>query len=93
MEWGDVARCYDYDPDSNRMLDTWWPTDDPSAAATQSLRCYALRRLAASSWLAVVHVRPGGAYDHDAGIYREQVPLEEAMQYIATLELSGQHPQ
>jgi len=89
MEWEDVARRYDYDPDSDRMLDTWWPTDDPSAAVTQSLRCYApdeLRRLLESTGLALTDVRLGGAYDHDAGIYRKQVPLKEAMQYVATLE-------
>lgn len=89
MEWENVARRYDYDPDSNRMLDTWWPTDNPSAAATQSLRCYTpneLRCLLESTGLEIARIRPGGAYDHDAGIYRKQVPLEEAMQYVATLE-------
>lgn len=88
MNWRGVARRYDYDPNSNRMLDTWWPTEDPSAAVTQSLRCYApdeLRRLLEASGLELVHILPGGAHDHDAGIYRESVPIEEAMQYIATL--------
>jgi SAM-dependent methyltransferase len=90
MEWEGVARRYDYDVDSHRMLDTWWPADDPSAAVTQSLRCYApdeLRRLLGSTGLGLIDVRPGGAYDHDAGIYRERVPLEEAMQYVAMLRL------
>jgi len=88
MEWEGAARRYGYDVASNRMLDTWWPTDDPSAAVTQSLRCYApeeLRRLLDSTGLELVDVLPGGAYDHDANIYRERVPLEEAMQYIAVL--------
>ncbi len=88
MEWEDVTRRYDYDVDSRRMLDTWWPVDDPSAAVTQSLRCYTpdeLRRLLEPTGLALIDVRPGGAYDHDAGIYHARVPLEEAMQYVATL--------
>jgi len=88
MKWEDAARRYDYDADLHRMLDTWWPVDDPSAAVTQSLRCYApdeLRRLLGSTGLALIDVHPGGAYDHDAGVYRERVPLEEAMQYVAIL--------
>lgn len=91
MEWKDASRRYDYDADSHRMLDTWWPADDPSATVTQSLRCYApdeLRRLLESTGLQLIDVRPGGANDHDAGIYRERVPLEEAMQYVATLRLA-----
>jgi SAM-dependent methyltransferase len=88
MEWEGAARRYDYDVDSHRMLDTWWPANDPSVAVTQSLRCYApdeLRRLLGSTGLVLIDVRPGGAYDHDAGVYRDRVPLEEAMQYVATL--------
>jgi len=88
MEWEDAARRYGYDATSNRMLDTWWPTGDPSAAATQSLRCYTpdeLRRLLGSTGLELIDVRPGGAYDHNTGVYRDRVPLEEAMQYVATL--------
>ena len=87
-KWEGVARRYEYDVESHRMLDTWWPTDDPQVAVTQSLRCYApdeLGRLLESTGLAPIDVRPGGAYDHDAGVYRAPVPLEEAMQYIATL--------
>ncbi len=89
MEWEDVSRRYGYDHERNRMLDTWWPTADPSAAVTQSLACYApedLRRLAASAGMILTYVHPGGAYDHETGVYREQVPLHEAMQYLATLE-------
>jgi SAM-dependent methyltransferase len=95
MEWENVSRRYDYDVGSHRMLDTWWPTDNPSVAVTQSLRCYApeeFRRLLESTGLEWISTVPGGAYDHDAGIYREQAPLGEAMQYVATLELSGRNP-
>jgi len=89
MVWPDASRRYDYDAVANRMLDTWWPTGDPAAAVTQSLACYApdaLRTLLESTGLALADVRPGGAYDHDAGVYRERVPLGEAMQYVAVLE-------
>jgi len=89
VNWEDAAHRYDYDPDSNRMLDTWWPANDPSAAATQSLRCYLpdeLRSLLESTGLELLDILPGGAFNHDAGIYHEQVSLEEAMQYVATLE-------
>ena len=83
-----AARRYDYDAISNRMLDTWWPTNDRSAVVTQSLRCYTpaeLRQLLKPTRLELVDVLPGGAYDHDAGVYRKHVPLGEAMQYIAVL--------
>jgi SAM-dependent methyltransferase len=89
MAWADTSRRYDYDTAAKRMLDTWWPTNDPSAAVTQSLACYApdaLRTLLEPTGLTLVNVRPGGAYDHDAGVYRESAPLGEAMQYIAVLE-------
>ena len=89
MSWSDASRRYDYDAASNRLLDTWWPTDDPSAAVTQSLACYepdALRSLLAATGLILADVRPGGAYDHEKGVYRERVPLGEAMQYAAVLE-------
>ncbi len=89
MEWEAVTRRYDYDSKSSRMLDSWWPKGDPTAAVTQSLRCYALdelRGLLEPTGLELENVRPGGAYDHDAGTYRDRAPLEEAMQYIATLK-------
>lgn len=88
MAWGDVSRRYDYDLDTNRMLDTWWRTADPSSAVTQSLRCYApgeLRELLNPLPLALHAVVPGGAYDPDAATYRSSVPLREVMQYTAVL--------
>lgn len=92
MRWENVSRRYDYDPSSRRMLDTWWLAGDPSTAVTQSLRCYEpseLRRLLESTGLELVHIRSGGAYDHDAKVYHKRVPLEEAMQYVATLRRVG----
>jgi SAM-dependent methyltransferase len=89
MAWPDASRRYDYDTASNRMLDTWWPTDDPPAAVTQSLACYGpddLRILIETTGLTLTGILPGGAYDHVADAYRERVPLSEAMQYVAVLE-------
>jgi hypothetical protein len=89
MAWPDVSRRYDYDASKDRMLDTWWPTDNPAAAVTQSLACYGpddLRTLIETTGLTLTGILPGGAYDHATGVYREQVPLTQAMQYIAVLE-------
>lgn len=77
------------------MLDTRWTTDDPSAAVTQPLRCNApgeLRCLIESTGLKPIGTVPGGAYDHHAGICREAVPLEGAMQDVAMLQLGSNPP-
>ena len=40
MQVGHAMRRYDFDADACRLLDTWWPVDDPDQRVTQYLRCY-----------------------------------------------------
>jgi hypothetical protein len=89
MEWPDASRRYGFDEDGCRMLDTWWPTGHPSAAVTQSLRCYSpddFESLLDGVSLDLVEVRPGSSFDHETNTFRPTTPLEEAMQYMAVLE-------
>jgi len=70
------------------MLDTWWPGDDESQAVTQSLRCYSpadLRLLLQHTGLTLQSLEPGGAVDYDKHEWHPQVPLEQAMSYVAKL--------
>jgi len=88
MTWDDVGRRYGFDQEGSRMLDTWWRTDAPSETITQSLRCYTRDEFEAMAHvvgLGLKKIVPGGAVDYECGVYRERVPLDEAMQYIAVL--------
>jgi SAM-dependent methyltransferase len=88
MRFGDVVRRYAFDALGCRMLDRWWPVDDEQGAVTQSLRCYSpadLQLLLQGTGLAIQAVEPGGAVDYAAKQYRDRVPLEQAMQYVAHL--------
>ena len=95
MAWGSVHRRYGYDAESHRMIDTWWRTDDPAGAVSQSLRCYTLeafRSLLDRSGLRLVDTFAGGAYDFEAGLFRKDVPLDQAMQYIARIRPGAPRP-
>ncbi len=86
-----AVRRYGYDADGNRMLDTWWDPDDAGNRVTQSLRCYApadLRLLLEETGLALVGLEPGGAVDAATGQYSPEMPLAQAMQYLAKLALA-----
>jgi SAM-dependent methyltransferase len=86
MQVGQVLRRYDFDAEGCRMLDTWWPLDDPAQAVTQSLRCYGpadLRLLLEGTGLALQAVEPGGALIGSQ--YVARAPLREAMSYVAAL--------
>ncbi|HEX7736567.1 MAG TPA: class I SAM-dependent methyltransferase [Ktedonobacteraceae bacterium] len=86
------ARQYDFDADGCRMLDHWWPVGYPEERVTQSLRCYSpqdLRLLLKGTGLVLEHVEPGGAVDYDIGTYASLVPLEQAMQFRASLRLAS----
>ena len=87
MVVGAATRRYDFDPGARRMLDTWWPTDAPDRARTQSLRCYAPAELTAmvhAAGLRITALEPGGAVDA-TGAWRAPVPLDQAMTYLACL--------
>lgn len=88
MAWEDVARRYLFDADACRVVDTWWRVDRPDDSITQSLRCYSpadLKLLLQGSGLAMLDRIPGGSLDYETGVYTNQVPLEEAMSYLAIL--------
>ena len=86
MRFAGAVRRYGFDADGCRLTDTWWPADDPSAAVTQSLRCYSpadLRLLLQGTGLRLDDLEPGGAVVD--GAFVAQVPLGHAMNYCATL--------
>lgn len=88
MSTSTYVRQYDFDADSCRLLDHWWPVGRPTEQVTQSLRCYSpqdIRLLAEETGLVLKRVEPGGAVDYEAGIYTSHVPLAQAMQFCAYL--------
>ncbi len=92
-EHSDVGytRRYSFDADGCRMLDTWWDPQQPDARVTQFLRCYSpadLRLLLEGTGLVLQEVHSGGMFDQVAREFRPDVPLEQAMSYLAVLEKS-----
>jgi len=88
MQWPGMHRKYDYQTEGSRMLDSWWKPEDPRSEITQSLRCYAPRELEgllSATGLALTTIEPGGAVDYRTGTYTPEVPLDQAMQYLARL--------
>lgn len=80
------TQTYGFDADGCRMLDTYAPREGD--AFTQSLRCYSpadLRLLLPGTGLRLAEVWPGGRYDPEAGVYHPEVPLGEAMTFVAVL--------
>jgi len=89
VTWSDASRRYGFDEAGCRMLDTWWPTGNPAAAVTQSLRCYSpddLESLLDGVSLDLVGIEPGASFDHETQTLHPKAPLERAMQYMALLE-------
>ncbi|MEK4759711.1 class I SAM-dependent methyltransferase [Viridibacillus sp. FSL E2-0187] len=83
-----VCRQYDFVIDTNRMLDTWWLTENPDEKKQQSLRCYEVaefEKMLIGTSLAIEEIIPGGKMDYDNWIYHKQVPMEEAMIYTVIL--------
>jgi SAM-dependent methyltransferase len=88
MEVGGARRRYDFDEETRTVVDSWWRADDPGEVVSQHLRCYTpdqLEALVEPCGLALEAVVPGGAYDHDRGVYTAAVPLDDAMSYTAVL--------
>lgn len=86
--FGEAEQRYDFDAVGNRMLDRWWPADDPDSAVEQSLRCYApadLTLLLEGTGLVLTSVEPLGTVDEATGQYVPEAPLVRAMSYIAVL--------
>ncbi|OMC86558.1 hypothetical protein BK128_10885 [Viridibacillus sp. FSL H7-0596] len=83
-----VCRQYDFDIETNRMLDNWWLTDNPDEKRQQSLRCYEVadfEKMLVNTSLAIEEIIPGGKMDYDSWIFHKQVPIEEAMIYTVIL--------
>lgn len=88
MKFQRSHRRYDFDTETQTMIDTWWLDGARHQAASQLLKCYEpreLRRLLAGAGLSLVSIVPGGAYDPVSEIYREQARLEDAMSYTAVI--------
>jgi hypothetical protein len=70
------------------VIDRWWPIGDESKAVTQSIRLYSpadLCMLLQGTGLALQSVESGGAVDYENKRFVEQVPLAQAMGYMASL--------
>ncbi|ETT85271.1 class I SAM-dependent methyltransferase [Viridibacillus sp. FSL R5-0477] len=83
-----VCRQYDFDIETNRMLDNWWLTDNSDEKRQQSLRCYEVadfEKMLVNTSLAIEEIIPGGKMDYDSWIFHQQVPIEEAMIYTVIL--------
>ena len=90
MVFGTVARRYGFDPEGNRMIDSWWPIGREQDRVSQSLRCYTpadLKLLLRSTGLRLVDdaTIPGGSVDYDRGTYQERAALNECMSYTVKL--------
>ena len=89
MEFGEYKRKYNFDARDCKMLDTWWPKDNKNQKTTQELRCYSpadLELLLQDISLEIKSIKVGGALNYETMEYREQVPLQEAMSYMANLK-------
>jgi SAM-dependent methyltransferase len=82
-----ARRRYDFEPEGNRWLDTWWPEDSPEQAVTQSLRCYApadFRLLLEGTGLDLQGVDPGAGPDGLGG-WSQKTNLARCFSWLATL--------
>ncbi len=87
MAFEGARRRYDFEPEGNRWLDTWWPDGAPEQALTQSLRCYApadLRLLLEGTGLGLQGVDPGAGPDGLGG-WTSNTNLARCFSWMATL--------
>ena len=88
MKVQEIERVYEFEPFACRMLDTWWVASNPTEKITQSLRCYSpadLELLLPTKQLQLELIETGGSMDYENWVYEAQVPLEQAMMYMAKL--------
>lgn len=89
MDFGNVSRRYDFDIDNSRLLDRWWPNNQDEQAVTQSLRCYSpdeLQLLVKGTGLVLESVESRGAFIVEQNQFVEDVPITQAMHYLAILK-------
>jgi len=85
---GKARREYGFDGEGSRWIDRWWVAES-GESIEQSLRCYSpadLRLLLEGTGLELVEIQVGGMMDYEHGQYVENVPLEQAMWYMAVLQ-------
>lgn len=95
MDFGNVSRRYDFDAENCRMLDRWWSVNQEEQAVTQSLRCYSpddLQTLVQGTGLVVESVESRGAYIAEKNQFIADLPIEQAMSFLATLRLEAHQP-
>lgn len=87
----EVKRKYSFDYKNNRMLDTWWKSDQPGDTFTQSLACYTheeIFALADAAGLTVVGYYPGGKMDYESEKWENTASLNECLAYRVKLKKS-----
>lgn len=92
QQFARADRRYGFDPNGCRMVDTWWPLGDESAAVSQTLRCYSpadLRLLLEGTGLRLHEIEPGGGFDPGTGAWVNDAPLDWAISYVAVLTPAG----
>jgi SAM-dependent methyltransferase len=85
---GDATRQYGFDAEKSVLTDTWWFKGNPAVKTTQRLRCYSpadMALLLDGCGLTMLEIFPGGKVDYHSGTYTSDVPLNQAMSYIARL--------
>ena len=89
MTFGEAHRSYGFDPETCRLLDTWWHSDSPDNRVTQSLRCYSpadLKLLLKETNLELAEIAEvGGALDFTTGHYSAHTELHQAMSFVAKI--------
>ncbi|MCB0032809.1 MAG: class I SAM-dependent methyltransferase [Anaerolineales bacterium] len=86
--FGQVSRRYSFDTEKRRMLDNWWPNGREEQMVTQSLRCYdpdELQALLHETGLTLTALESRGAYDAAQNRFLLDVPIKQAMSYLAKL--------
>ncbi|MGP4073583.1 SAM-dependent methyltransferase [Piscibacillus sp. B03] len=92
MKIGGIERQYGFEAEDCRMTDTWWLNGQPKEKITQYLRCYSpadLKLLLRHTELKLINVSPGGAMDYEKWEYHKEVPLHQAMTFLATIKKSS----
>ncbi len=85
---GVATRQYGFDAKKCAMTDTWWLKANPDVKSIQRLRCYSpvdLALLLDDCGLTILEIFPGGKVDYSSGTYIPEVPLDQAMSYVARL--------
>lgn len=92
MDFEGYTRIYDFDPDECRLMDYWFPTDQPELKVWQRLRCYApadMRMLLQGTGLQLSALKPNGYVDYSKMQWVADAPLIDCMTYYTLLMADG----